>query len=584
MSRDELTPSFQAPPRVDADADEELDLKLSPEVEWYLLNRGIPLPTCPPSVKTPEPCSAPGARFDPERVDRVLAAFRRLRHTKGQWANKPLEPDPWQIAYIIAPVFGWVRWDDDAAQYVRIIRSLYVDVPRRNGKTTIIGGIGVYLTCADGEQGAEVVAAATTTKQARYVFDPVRQLAQKSPALKPYVKAYASRIVHVASNSYMECVSSVAEALHGGNLHGGIVDELHAHKTPDLVETIETGTGSRSQPLVAMITTADDGRQGTIYARKRHYVEQLARHVFVDTATYGVIWCADESDDPFDESTWIKSNPGYGTSPTRQYLIDAAGKARNSPAELSTFLRLHLGIRTKQQTRFIDLSVWDRNASMLDELKLRRRVAFGGLDLAATSDLCSLCWLFPDDSGGYDVIWRHWCPETAFDQLSKRTARQADVWRREGVLTVTPGDVADYDYIRQRINSDRELFDVTAIGFDPWNSSQLVNNLLDDEAPMVQVRQGFASLSAPLKQIAHALREGTADAPRYRHGGNPLMRWQTDNLAVAMDPAGNVKPDKAKSGDKIDGWSASSTAMSVCMSVEPTMRSAYDDTHGLVII
>lgn len=558
-------------------------LKLSREVAWYLLDRGFKLPTCPPAIKTPEP-RIKGARFDPARVDRVLSAFRRLRHTKGRWAGKPLEPDTWQLAYILAPVFGWVRWDEDTDGYVRVVRSLYVEVPRRNGKSTLFGGLGVYLTCADGEKGAEVVAAATTTKQARYVFDPVRQLAAKSPDLRPHVKSYSSRIVHTATNSYMEVVSSVAEALHGGNLHGGLVDELHAHRTGELVEVIESGTGSRAQPLVGTITTADDGRQGTIYARKRHYVEQLSRRVFADPATYGVVWCADVSDDPFDEATWKKANPGYGISPTRQYLLDASARAKNSPAELSSFVRLHLGIRTKQETRFVDLPVWDRNAGIVDVDRVRGRRAFGGLDLASTSDLCSLCWLLPDSDGGFDVIWRHWCPEAAFERLSKRTARQADIWRREGWLTVTPGEVADYEYIRSQINTDRELFDVAAIGFDPWNSSQLINNLSDDDAPMVQVRQGFASMSAPLKQIGHALSEGTQDAPRFRHGGNPLMRWQTDNLAVSTDAAGNVKPDKKTSGDKIDGWSAATTAMSIAMSVESAPRSAYSADQGLVVI
>ena len=565
------------------DAETLARLRLSAEVCWYLLDRGIRLPTCPPAFKTPEPSGA-GIVFDPARVDRVLGTFQRLRHTKGRWADRPLDPDPWQVAYIIAPVFGWVRFDAELDAYVRVIRTLYVEVPRRNGKSTLMGGIGIYLTCADGEAGAEVVAAATTTKQARVVFDPVRQLAEKSPAMKDHVKSYASKIVHLHSGSYMEVVSSVAEALHGGNLHGGLIDELHAHKNAALVETIETGTGSRAQPLVAMITTADDGRQGTIYARKREYVERLSRRIVTDPSTYGVIWCASESDDPFEEATWAKANPGYGVSPTRQYLLDTAAKAKNSPADLSTFLRLHLGIRTKQRTRYVELPVWDRNASLLDEKRLRGRRAFGGLDLAATSDLCALAWLLPDDDGGFDVLWRHWCPETAFDQLSKRTARQADVWRREGWLTVTAGDVADYDFIHAQINRDRELLDVELIGYDPWNASQLVNNLTDDGAALVQVRQGFASMSAPLKQIAHALREGRSDAPRYRHGGNPLMRWQTDNLAVAMDPAGNVKPDKVQSGDKIDGWSASVTAMSALMTAAPTSQSAYDADHGLVVI
>jgi phage terminase large subunit-like protein len=558
-------------------------LKLSPEIAWYLLSRGYELPDCVPAFKTPEP-KVRGARFDGARVDKVLHGFSRMMHTQGQWAGRPIILSSWQVGYIVAPVFGWVRFDDDAGRQVRVVRSLYVEVPRRNGKSTLFGGIGLYLTCLDGEAAAQVVAAATTTKQARYVFDPVRELASRSPYMRPYVKAFASRVVHTPTGSYFEVVSSVAEALHGGNLHGGLVDELHVHKHPDLVETIETGTGSRRQPLVGMITTADDGRDGTIYARKRGYVEQLARHVIKDPSTYGVIWCASERDDPFAESTWRKANPGYGVSPTRQYLVDASTRAANSPTELATFMRLHLGVRTKQQTRFVTLNVWDRNAGLVDEQKLHGRRAYGGLDLASTSDLCSLCWLFPDDDGGFDVLWRHWCPEAAYEALVRRTAKNAELWRREGLLQVTDGDVADYGYIRAQINLDRTRFDVRLIGYDPWNSSQLMNDLGDDEAALMQVRQGFASMSPPLKQIAHLLREGTAEHPRFRHGGNPLMRWQTDNLAVAADPAGNVKPDKSKSGDKIDGWSAAVTAMSAYISAEKQVESVYDAEHGLVVI
>ena len=259
-------------------------LKLSPEVAWYLLTHrevtdrlpggrtdtycpvcryvrgGHRLPDCPPKIKTPEPRTVRGSKFDPARVDRVLKSFHLLRHTKGQWAGRPLHPDTWQVAYLLAPVFGWVKYDPDCGRMVRIIRNLYADVSRRNGKSTILGGIGLYLTAADGEKGAEVVSAAITKKQARYVFDPARQLATKAPALKGHVIPRAGRIIHPATASYMEVVSNVAEAMHGGNLHGGIIDELHVHKDAALVEAIETGTGSRTQPLIAAITTADDGR------------------------------------------------------------------------------------------------------------------------------------------------------------------------------------------------------------------------------------------------------------------------------------------------------------------------------------
>ena len=539
-----------------------VDLKLSPEVRWYLDDRGYELPTCPPRIKTPEPSGEADAQFDPERVDRVMNSFKQLRHTQGRWGGRVLVPDPWQLAYIIAPIFGWVRWDDEGEDWVRVYRSAWLEMPRKNGKSTISGGIGLYLACADGEPGAQVVAAATTESQAGYVFNPLKTLAQKSPGIAPFVKAHAKRIIHPPSNSYIEVVSSVAEALHGGNIHGAIIDEVHLHKTPDLIEAIETGTGARAQPLIVMITTADDGRQDTIYARKRDYVEKVAAGVITAPTQYGAIWAAEIDDDPFAEETMRKANPGYGQSPTKAALRESANQAKQSPADLAAYMRLHLGLRTKQHTRFIELEVWDRNLSRVEEADLVGRQAYGGLDLAATTDLCALSWIFPDKEGGVDVLWRHWCPERAYDKLVDRTAGNARVWRTDGLLTVTPGDVADYDFIQEQILTDCEQFDVQAICYDRWNASQLVNDLLSEGAPMIQVGQGFATLSAPLKAINHLLLEGSLDRPRFRHGGNALMRWQVDNLAVAMDPSGNVKPDKRSSGDKIDGFAAAVDAMS----------------------
>lgn len=559
-------------------------LKLTPEVAWYLTSRGIPLPTTAPAVKTPEPGEVlRTARFDAARVDKVLRAFSALRHTKGKWAGRPLRPDPWQVAYFIAPVFGWVRKNDDG-EWVRVIRDAYLDVPRRNGKSTISGGVAMYLTAADGEPGAEVVAAATTTRQAGFVFQPVKQLALKAPALRDHVKPLQSRIVHPATGSYFEVISSAADAQHGQNLHGAIIDELHLHRTADLVEALETGTGSRRQPLVVKITTADDGRPGTIYARNRDRIEQLAARIIKIPEVYGVVFAAPKGADPFLEETWRAANPGFGVSPTREYLSAEAAKAKQSPADLAKFLRLHLGVRTKQETRYIDLAVWDRNASIVDEAALAGRAAYGGLDLANTSDLCALAWDFPDDDGGHDVLWRYWVPERAFRQMDRRLAGQAEVWRSSGLLTVTPGDVTDYDYIHEQINRDRELFDVREIGYDPWNASQLVNNLLADEAPMVSMRQGFATLSPPTKALLHLLLEGNEEAPRYRHGGNPVTRWMVDNLAVAMDPAGNVKPNKARAADKIDGVAAAIMALDRAINRAPARRrSAYEST-GLEVV
>lgn len=573
-------------PQLDLPDEAELErLKLSPEVAWYLLSRGIPLPDCPPLIQTPSPGEAPGAVFDPDRVDTVIRAFSKLRHTQGQWAGRPLVPDPWQVAYVLAPVFGWVHWEPDAGAYVRVVRELYVDVPRKNGKSTLSGGIAIYLTCADGEPGAQVVAAATSERQAGFVFAPIKQLAERAPALKDRVLPLKKKIVHKRSNSYFECVASVADAQHGANLHGAVIDELHIHKDPELVETIETGTGSRTQPLIVIITTADSGKRETIYNRKRTRIEQLSRRVFTAHTVYGVVWAAEKDDDPHDEATWRKANPGYGISPTRAYMRARSDEAKQSPADLAKFLRLHLGIRTKQETKFLLLTAWDRNAGMVDEQAFAGRETWGGLDLASTSDLCALCWLFPDDdTGTLDAIWRFWTPEDNLKSLDKRTAGAASRWVREGFLTTTPGNVADYDFIKEQVRRDRDTFKVKSLGYDPWNASQLTNDLTSERAPMVKVRQGFQTMSPVLKEIQRLTLQGTPEAPALRHGGHPVVRWCVDNLAVVMDPAGNVKPDKANSNDKIDGVSALATAMAEIIARPPRRKSRYADEDEIMVV
>lgn len=567
------------------DAAELERLKLSPEVAWYLLDRGIPLPDCPPLHKTPEPREVPGARFDPERVDRVISAFSKLRHTKGQWAGKPLVPDPWQTGYVLAPVFGWVRWDDDADMYVRIISDLYVDVPRKNGKSTLCGGIAIYMTCADGEPGAEVLAAAFTKEQARFVFDPVKRLAESAPALKGHVQALKDRIVHHRSGSYFQPISNIADAQHGANLHCFICDELHIHKTPDMLDTLESGTGSRRQPLGVIITTADTGKRETPYDNKRRRIEQLARGVLEDPTVYGVIWAAEPEDDPHVEATWRKANPGFGISPTRAYLSKKSRAAQQSPADLTAFLRLHLGIRTRQDTKFLPLDAWDRNAGLVDEQAFAGRETWGGLDLASVNDLCALCWLFPDDTDGtIDALWRFWTPEANVAALDKRTAGGASRWVKAGWLTVTPGNVTDYEWIIEQIRKDRDAFKVNSLGYDPWNASQLTTMLTAERAPLVKVRQGFLTMNPAMKATQRLLLAGTAEAPALRHGANPVARWCVDNLAVVIDPAGNVKPDKANSGDKIDGVSSLVTAMSEVLARPRKKKSAYSGEDEIMVV
>ncbi|MFI9465746.1 terminase large subunit [Streptomyces xiamenensis] len=561
-------------------------LKLSPEVAWYLLDRGYELPNCPPRWKTPEPRDVPGAMFDPARVDRVVDAFSRLRHTQGKWAGRPITLRSWQIAYLIGPTYGWVRPTADG-RTARIIQTQYLDIPRKNAKTTIGGGQCIYLTCADGEQGAQVFALATRKDQARLCFDPVRLLALHAPDLKGHVTPLKDKILHPRSGSSFSVMSSAGDAMHGTSPHAAFVDEVHLHKTRDLIEAVETGTGAREQPLIMYATTADAGTPFSPYAEIREYCEKLCRGALLDPTFYGVVFAAEKGDDPFDPETWIKANPGLaaGDSPTMESMEKAAAKARQNPVELASFLRLRLGIRTKQETKYISLEEWDRNAGMVDAKKLAGRTCYGGLDLAATSDLSALCLLFPDEEAeGYQALWRLWTPEGNMQRLRDRTAGAADVWAREGWLTVTPGDVMDYGHIRAAVGQDMERFDLREIAYDPWNATQLVTDLMGDGAPLVEMRQGYRSMSPPLKELARLLRQGSPERPVLRHGGNPAMRWQIDNLAVATDPSENVKPDKRTSADKIDGVVALIMALDRARNAAPAAGPSAYEERGLEVV
>lgn len=558
---------------------------LSAEVRWYLESRGYSLDgVTEPLHRTPEPADHPSAVFDPKRVDQKIAALKSLRHTKGKWAGRPLEPAAVQVAYIIAPVFGWVAPDEEG-NFVRIIRNAYVEMPRKGAKTTLMSGLAFLMAFADQEGGAEVIIGAASVKQTGAAFGPLEQLARTSPLLRSAgVKATKKLISQATTGSQIYPVSSVGDLAHGTNPHAGLVDELHVHKNGSLLEAIESGTGARSQPIVWIITTADDGKTVSVYAQKRKYIEDICTGLIKAPAQYAVIFAAGEKDDPFAETTWAKANPLYPVTPSRAFMQDAATKAQANPVALASFERLHLGIRASGDKKYFDIDKWNRNASLVDVDSLTDRRAFGGMDLGAVSDLTALVWLFPDDDrGGYDVLARFWMPEAALKKLDAETHRSGSAWVKAGWITVTPGDVTDYDHIEKQILDDVDTFDVQGLGFDRWNSSQLVINLMAENVPMEKVGQGVQSLSAPLKEINRLVLTGTAKTPLWRHGGNPVLRWMASNLRPYSDAAGNIKPDKAKSMAKIDGISAATTAMFVAMSAEPESTSAYDD-HDLLVI
>jgi phage terminase large subunit-like protein len=505
-----------------------------------------------PYLVTPAPTNVEGAWFDWSEVERVIHFFGLLRQVTGRrWRGKSFQLLEWQVWYVIAPIFGWRDANGN-----RIVRTAWVEIPRKNGKSTLAAGIALYLLCADREPGAQVYAAAGTKDQARVVFGPAADMVQLSPAVRKRVDVQKSLLRYPKTGSIFRVLSADAPFQHGLDAHGVIIDEVHAHKKRDLVDVLETATGSREQPLVVFITTADAGDEFSIYAEKREYAELIASGHHKDPTFYAVIYAADPKDDWTDERTWEKANPGIDVTVKREYLRTQAEGAQVRPAFQNTFKRLHLNLRTKQTARWFDIGIWDDGDAAIDEERLKGRDCFGGLDLSATQDITALELVFPgveqDALGPIDwVLSYFWMPEENVDHLTEYTHVPYRRWVDEGWIATTEGNAIDYDVVRDEILRLRKRFKIRSIGFDPWNAFQVAQELEAKGLEMVEIRQGFASLSPPSKEFERRLLR-----KRLRHGKNPVLRWMADVVEVRQDTNGNirpVKPDRLKSSKRIDG-------------------------------
>ena len=541
---------------------------LEDEIQWYLDSRRVEGRLKPPLWRTPNPpeeVDGQPVRFNPAAVDRVAKTIGCLKHTKGRWAGKPLELAATQIAYIIAPLFGWQVWSELAGRWVRLRREAFIEMPRKGAKSTLAGAIAMTMAFGDGEGGAEVIIGAASRDQAKACFQPLHDLANYSPLLqKAGVKTVTNEIRQPRTSSVIRVVSSRGELAHGTNPHASICDELHVHKDGALLEALESGSGARLQPLSMVITTADEGRVHTPYDKRRSMVEGVARGDFRAPRMYGVIWAAPDDADIYDEAVWDAANPLYPETPSPDFMRTQADKARADAADRGTFKRLHLGIRANQKEAYIPIKDWDRAAGdgSWTPDGMDGAVVYGGMDLAAVSDLCALMYTCPQESGVTRAWGHYWLPEAALDRLDHMTELAASEWVRQGWITVTPGNVTDYDFIRGHIREDAEKYTIKSLGFDPWNSTHLTNQLAEDGLVMEKVRQGAVTLSAPLKELK---RMAIADPPLIDHRGDPVLRWMVSCLVPYTDAAGNVKPDKQRSRGKIDGISALVTALYVQM-------------------
>jgi phage terminase large subunit-like protein len=509
-----------------------------------------------PLYHSPSPeASVADAWFDIAAVVHVVKALRRMPHTKGEWARTPFEPATWQIVWLLAPVFGWKYADG-----LRIVREIWDEIGRKNGKSAIGSRVGLVLAAADGEYGGEVYSAATSTEQAKQVFNESRMVAERSAALKRRADILTAVIRFPRTGSIFRVLSRIADAAHGLNVHGAVVDEVHLHKSKDLIEAIETGTGARRQPLILYITTAGDDDETTIYAEKHRDAIAIARGEVIDPSVWVVIWAAEKTDDPFDPVTWAKANPNYPISPSHAYLEKKAQKAQRTPTFLPTFLRLHLNIRTAfAGERWSGSDSWGTigNAGMVPEEKLKGRKCWGGLVAATATDMTAVAWIFgnPEGKPGVWALWRYFLPRDQLFELDRRTNGIATVWASEGKLTLTEGNQIDVDAHVAQIRADCAIFDVRELAYDSGGAIGIVQPL------MAAKLTTFIPMHANTPGSSLIDWERMVRAGEFNHGGNPITAWEISHLVVRETGGATWRIDRKGSPENVYGAVAAEIAL-----------------------
>ena len=525
--------------------------------------------------------------YDKSAADYAVAFIENLCHTKGTWAGKPFELIDWQ-EQIIRDLFGTLKPNG-----YRQFNTAYIEIPKKQGRSELAAAVALLLTCGDGEERAEVYGCAADRQQAAIVFDVAADMVRMCPALSKRVKILASqkRLIYTPTNSFYQVLSAEAYSKHGFNIHGVVFDELHTQPNRKLFDVMTKGSGdARMQPLYFLITTAGTDTHSICYE-----THQKAKDIIegrkIDPTFYPVIYGADESDDWTDPKVWKKANPSLDITVGIDKVKAACDSAKQNPGEENAFRQLRLNQWVKQAVRWMPMEKWDNCAFAVDEDELEGRVCYGGLDLSSTTDITAFVLVFPPSLGGaasvprlgdgfatsccppldeedkYIILPYFWIPE---DNLTLRVNRDHvpyDVWERHGYLQTTEGNVVHYGFIEQFIERLGERFNIREIAFDRWGAVQMVQNLEGMGFTVVPFGQGFKDMSPPTKELMKLVLE-----QKIAHGGHPVLRWNMDNIYIRTDPAGNIKADKEKSTEKIDG------AVATIMALDRAIRCGND--HG----
>ena len=524
----------------------------------------------------PTKLMAKSSHYDSTMADFAVSFIEELCHTKGTWAGKKFELIDWQ-EQIIRDLFGVLKPNG-----YRQFNTAYIEIPKKQGKSELAAAVALLLLCGDGEERAEVYGCAADRNQAKIVFDVAVDMVRFCPALSKRVKILESqkKLIYKPTNSSYQVLSADVANKHGFNTSGVIFDELHTQPNRKLYDVMTQGSGdARMQPLFFLITTAGNDTNSICYEihQKALDIESGRK---VDPTFYSVIYGANEDEDWTDPEVWKKANPSLGITVGLDKVQAACDSAKQNPGEENAFRQLRLNQWVKQSIRWMPMDKWDACKDVIDEEELEGRVCYGGLDLSSTTDITSFVLVFPprDEEDKYIVLPYFWVPEDTLDLRVRRDHVPYDLWNKKGYLETTEGNVVHYGYIEQFIENLGKRFNIREIAFDRWGAVQMVQNLEGMGFTVVPFGQGFKDMSPPTKELIKLVLE-----KKIIHNGHPVLRWNMDNIFIRTDPAGNIKADKEKSTEKIDGAIATIMALDRAIRCGNVSSESVYDSRGLLV-
>ena len=517
---------------------------------------------------TPTRFMLPTSHYDKAKADRAVTFIENLKHTKGKWDGKPFWLLPWQ-EQIIRDIFGVV--DENGH---RQFRTAYIEIGKKNGKSELAAAVALYLLYADGEPAAEVYGAAADRQQASIVFDVARRMVEKAPALykRSKVAAATKRIVNYSNAGFYQVLSAEVGTKHGLNVSGLVLDEVHAQPNRKLYDVLTKGSGdAREQPLYFLITTAGTDKESICYELHTKALDIMAGRK-IDHTFYPVVYGLSDDEDWTDERNWYKANPSLGQTIQIDRVREMFQEAVDNPAEENVFKQLRLNMWVSSLTRFIPEQIYDLGNVPIDMEALKGRDCYGGLDLSSTGDITAFVLMFPprDETEKYVMLPFFWVPEDTIPIRVRRASVPYDVWHKQGYLYATEGNVIHYDFIEKFIEDLGKQYHILEIAFDRWGAIQMVQNLEGMGFTVVPFGQGFKDMSPPTKELMKLVLE-----KKIAHGGHPVLRWMMDNIYIRTDPAGNIKADKEKSTEKIDG------AIATIMGLDRAIRCGNEDGESV---